>query len=762
MDQTNVRGQKTIICLGVEVSGIVQGVGFRPFVYNLASRYSLMGWVYNSGRGVSINLEGPGGLVEEFLREMENHPPPLAKITGIKTSPLPIRGYNQFQIIKSSAGGEKDIMISPDVALCPDCRREISDPEDRRHLYPFTNCTNCGPRFTIMGGVPYDRENTSMSFFSMCGPCRGEYSDPQNRRFHAQPNACPNCGPRVFLTDRDGKELSGHWRDNFRRLILDGNIVAVKGVGGFHLACDARNGEAVARLRRRKNRPARAFAVMCRDLEAAGKYCLVSREEARLMASPEAPIVILDQLQGCDLPSSVAPNTGTLGVMLPYTPLHVLLFGPDLDTLIMTSGNVTDLPLVKDNQAALDELGQVTDYFLLHDREIYHSCDDSLARVIAGEVHLYRRSRGFAPLPVPVPGSGSGRGILGAGGEMKNTFCLLEGDRAVLSQHLGEMTFREGADHFMVTLERLQNLFAIEPRIIAHDMHPQYRITSLLRQLPAREFVPVQHHHAHMASCMAENGLDREVVGVICDGTGFGDDGCIWGFEILAGGYRSFERKYHLSYVPLPGGEASIKNTWRMAVAYLNRYLGQEGLKLATSVFPRREKEIALVSQLLQKGFNSPLTSSCGRLFDAVSALLGVCLVNTYEGQGAIEFGRLVNPAIRESYPFSVSGGLIDPGPMLEGIAHHLRVGEDTVTISTMFHNTVILMILEAVERVCEETGISQVVLSGGTFQNRHLFLGVSQGLAEKGCRVYFHRQVPANDGGISLGQAMVAAHRFS
>lgn len=759
MAQTAGRKEE-LICLRVEVKGIVQGVGFRPFVYNLAEKYGLKGWVNNSGQGVTIELEGPEDTVQEFLREMKSRPPRLAKITGIITTRRPSNGYINFQIIKSNPTGEKGTLISPDMAVCNDCRREIFDPADRHYRYPFTNCTNCGPRFTIIRDVPYDRERTSMSDFLMCHECRHEYQDPGDRRFHAQPNACPNCGPRVTLVDRTGRELTGHWEANFKQLITGGKIIAVKGLGGFHLACNAKCGETIEKLRRRKNRPYKPFAVMCRDLTTVKKYCRVNEQEARRLTSPEAPIVILERREDSCLPGSLAPNTNTLGVMLPYTPLHLLLFDTELEIMVMTSGNASDLPLEKDNRRAMEQLGSIADFFLLHDREIHNGCDDSLVRIIKNQLHFYRRSRGFAPRPILVPDAGSKSAVLGMGGEVKNTFCLLQGNKAFLSQHLGEMTFLEGIDYFLTSLASLQKVTNIQPRTIAYDLHPHYGISALARKLPAKFRISVQHHHAHMAACMAENGLDQEVIGVICDGTGYGTDGCIWGFEILTGDYLGFERKYHLSYLPLPGGENAIKKAWRMGVAYLYQYLGQEGLELAFDLFPQKKSEIILTVKMLGQNFNSPLTSSCGRLFDAVSALLGICLENTYEGQAAVELGELAGAAVKGRYPFVMSDGVINPGPMIEGIVHDLRSGVDSGVIATLFHNTLIAMVIEAATRVGKQTGLDKVVLSGGSFQNKYFFLGVSQRLEDTGFRVYYHRQVPANDGGISPGQAMIAARR--
>lgn len=759
LDSPDGGGEK-LTCLRVEIKGIVQGVGFRPFVFGLAQRYGLKGRVFNSVRGVEMDLEGPGVMLDRLLGEISRRPPRLARITQIEIREVSPGGYTTFEILESSPGGERDVLILPDVAVCPDCKREVDDPSDRRHRYPFTNCTNCGPRFTIVSGFPYDRGRTTMIIFPMCPECRREYRDPADRRFHAQPTACPECGPRAFLADRTGRELSGSWPDQFRRIILEGNIVAVKGLGGFHLACDAGNEKAVEELRRRKGRPAKPFAVMCRDLKAVRKYCRAGEEECRRLNSPEAPIVILERRVRCPLPGILAPNVGTLGVMLPYTPLHMLLFDDELDVLVMTSGNAGGLPLVRENSAALEQLGHIADYFLLHNREIFHGCDDSLLRVIEGQPHIYRRSRGFVPGPVCVPPANS-PAVLGLGGEMKNTFCLLKGGRAILSQHLGDMHFREGGDYFRENLEGFQKLFGIIPEIIAHDMHPGYGVNSFAGLLPGAATVPVQHHHAHMAACMAENGLDRKVIGVVCDGTGYGADGCIWGFEIMAGDYTGFERKYHLAYLPVPGGDGAIRNTWRMAVACLSHYLGRDGLELALELFPGREREIMLTARMAEQGFNSPPASSCGRLFDAVSAMLGVCLESTYEGQAAVELSHLAEPAVSGRFPYIFSGGVIDPGPMIEAIAQGVKKGVDRTAAASMFHNTVVSMIVESVNRTALETGLGEVVLSGGSFQNPILFQGVSRGLRERGYLVYFHRQVPANDGGISLGQAMVATRRL-
>ncbi len=756
---SEVHKDKKKICCRVNIKGIVQGVGFRPFVYNLARKYGLKGWVLNSSRGVTLEIEGTPRSIEDCLRELSSRPPRLAKINEIVKKEYPAKGYTDFKIRKSICEGQKDTLISPDMAVCRDCLDEIFNPSDRHFHYPFTNCTNCGPRFTIIRDVPYDRKQTSMDKFFMCAECRREYNDPGNRRFHAQPNACPACGPRVSLVDREGKEISRQWASSYRRLILEDKIIAVKGLGGFHLTCDAGSIKAVEKLRRKKNRPYKPLAVMCRDIEVVKKHCRISPQEEIWLSSPQAPILILEKRGDSCLPALLAPNISTLGVMLPYTPLHMLLFGDKLETLVMTSGNISDLPLVIDNYLALEYLGDIADCFLLHDREIINRCDDSLGRVVDNNFHVYRRSRGFTPSPINVP-LGSVE-TLGAGGEMKNTFCLLKNNRAFLSQHLGEMSVQEGLDNFCETLANFQRLTGIQPRVIAYDLHPEYRISFLARELPAEIHVPVQHHHAHMAACMAENKLDGEVIGVVCDGTGYGKDGCIWGFEILKGNYCNFERKFHLAYLPIPGGESSIRRPWRMGISYLNQYLGKEGVEMAFDLFPRMEQEILLTVKMQEKEFNSPFTSSCGRLFDAVSSLLGICQESTYEGQAAAELNSVIEPSVDGRYPFLIKNDEIDPGPMIVEIVKDIRNHKDVKETATKFHNSVVSMIVNAVSLAGEQENLHRVVLSGGVFQNNYLLCRTLKGLREKGFQVFYHREVPTGDGGLSLGQAVIGANLY-
>lgn len=751
------------------IKGVVQGVGFRPFVYRLAREYQLGGWILNSTRGVTLEIEGEEASVEAFAREVVERPPRLARITSIEREEIPPLGETEFRILKSRDETGKEVLISPDVATCPECRREVLDPRDRRLQYPFTNCTNCGPRFTIIRDTPYDRERTSMSSFPMCPRCEREYHDPLDRRFHAQPNACPTCGPQVKLVDREGRPVPGEGMTETRRLLREGRIVAVKGLGGFHLACDAGNEAAVLELRRRKARPAKPFAVMARDLGVVRRHCRVSPEEAVLLEAPEAPIVVLECWKPPDaLLSALAPGLASLGVMLPYTPLHLLLFDESLELLVMTSGNISELPLIKDNEAALGTLGSIADFFLIHDREIHSRCDDSLVRAVGGEAQFLRRSRGWVPRPVRVS-EGTGYGaeasddaVLGVGGEMKNTFCLLKGTRAFLSQHLGEMEHEEGLENFRTALATLEHLTDIHPAVIVHDPHPGYNVSRLARELPAERRIEVQHHHAHLASCLADNCRDGEVIGIIADGTGYGTDGALWGFEILSGDYRAFRRHYHLEYCPLAGGEGAIRHPVRVAAVYTWKYLGEAGLRDLRRRFPTRSAEIDVAVRMAAAGINAVPASSCGRLFDAVSAYLGVCLDSTYEGQAAVELGELLSPrpALEgkpQAYRFDFRGESIWPGGIFEGMAGDVRAGVDRRAIAARFHETVVEMMAQGAVRVREERHLDVVALSGGTFQNPYLLVRVRDELRRSGFTVLTHRQVPANDGGLALGQAVVA-----
>ncbi|MCL6447428.1 MAG: carbamoyltransferase HypF [Armatimonadetes bacterium] len=836
----------------LKVSGTVQGVGFRPFVFNLARAYRLGGKVYNDGEGVMIEVEGRAEAVAAFVRKLAGSPPPLARIDRVEKQVLPPVGERDFTIRQSRGQADGKALAPPDVALCPDCRRELANPADRHYRYPFTNCTNCGPRFTIIRALPYDRHRTAMNVFAMCPDCAREYHDPADRRFHAQPVACPACGPQVELVDRKGCPVAtgADWPETAGALLQKGYILAVKGLGGFHLACAAANREAVLELRRRKNRPAKPFALMCRDLATVERHCSVAAEEAELLRSPAAPIVLLRKRPDSPLPPELAPGLDSLGVMLPYTPLHLLLLQAGPPVLVMTSGNKSDLPLVTDNRQALAELGEIADYFLLHNREIINRCDDSVTAVVDGETLFFRRSRGYVPQLLAVPAAPGAPAVLGIGGEMKNTFCLFGEGKAYLSQHIGEVDFLEGQENLEQSIENFCRLVGIKPQVVAADLHPGYRSARLAGELAARLGIRrhpgVQHHHAHLASCMAENGLDEEVIGIILDGTGYGVDGRLWGFEVLRGDYREFHREFHLAYVPLPGGERAVRNPWLTAAAYLITFLGERGREAVRRLFGDRGRELALAEKMLAGGLNSPPASSCGRFFDAVAALLGVCFENTYEGQAAATLGSLtpwfpsgpVEPASASAfpaaapgssggvlafpaatpafsagapassgnisspsagspappagtpfppahtlifpgdtpspsgavsgfsldlqpYPFAFQGPVIDPAPVFAQILADIDAGVPAPAIAKRFHDTVIAMVVEAACRVRERTGLSRVVLSGGTWQNRYLTGAAKYVLQNHGFTVYRHRQVPPGDGGLSLGQAMVAAKQM-
>jgi hydrogenase maturation protein HypF len=749
------------------VKGTVQGVGFRPFVYHLAHKHRLGGKVLNTSQGVVIEVEGPASRVFDFTQELRRNPPRLAHIESVEEELAPCRGYSDFSIAESQGEEEKKVSVPPDVAVCEDCRREIFDPADRHYLYPFTNCTNCGPRFTIVRDIPYDRARTSMAAFPMCPECSREYHDPADRRFHAQPVACPACGPQVELVDRRGEKVAGpdDWRQVAWELLSGGAIIAVKGLGGFHLACDATNAAAVEALRRRKGRDRKPFAVMARDLATVRRYCRVGPEEEELLRSPSAPIVILERRPDCPLPPALAPGLRTLGVMLPYTPLHLLLMSGPLDLLVMTSGNKSELPLVKDDDRVLAEVGDICDYVLRHNRPIVNRCDDSVVAVIAGAPRFARRSRGYVPLGIPVPRK-SRAVVLGIGGEMKNAFCLLKGEMAFMSQHIGEMEHLEGEEFLRESLERWQKFLAVEPEVVAYDLHPGYASSRLASSLPVRVHLGVQHHHAHLASCLAENRHPGPAIGLILDGTGYGTDGCLWGFEVITGDYRTFTRHYHLRYQPLPGGEVAIKQPWRTAVSYLVGYLGEEGEEIARQLWGKpKGEELELVLGLIAESFNSPLAGGCGRLFDAAAAILGLGDTITYEGQLAVEFAELVPPSALgqplEPYPFEIEGEEIVAGPIIAALWEDCRRKKEAERVAKRFHDTLVALLKELAERVARATGLNEVALSGGTWQNRYLLTRVQTELQGCGFSVLTHRRVPANDGGLALGQALIADWRW-
>lgn len=746
-----------IVAREIKIKGVVQGVGFRPSVFRLAQEFGLKGWVLNSSEGVTIWAEAPEETISAFYQKLLTHPPKLALITNHYQMERDVEGFDHFFIKHSEASEHKDVIISPDVSICEDCYREIMDPGDRRYHYPFTNCTNCGPRFTIIIDVPYDRVKTTMRDFPMCTVCQDEFENPMHRRFHAQPNACPDCGPRITLSDQSGDTFEGFGQP----LLKAGKILAVKGLGGFHLVCNARSQTAVAELRRRKIREFKPFAVMCRDRQTVRKYCSLSEAEAALLETPAHPIVLMDRLHEDDLPLEIAPGVKTLGVMLPYTPLHCLLFDDDLEILVMTSANISDDPLIIDNEESLVKLKGIADYYITHNRKIYNRCDDSVTRVIRGEVQISRRARGYVPLPVDLPEEMPV--ILGCGGELKSTFCITKGKGAVLSQHLGDINHYGNYRQYLDAIPRFEKMLNVKPEVVVYDLHPEYMATRWAKKLPGDlRKIGVQHHHAHMASCLAENKISGPALGAICDGTGYGLDGTIWGFEFFAGTPAHLERMAHLAYIPLPG-EITIKRPERMAWSYLYELFGDAGLVQAKKhLLTLGSEEQQLLQRQSENRFNTVLTSSCGRLFDAASALLGICQRVQYEGQAAIEMETLADPSVQDAYGYELNKSVkpyqIGVRGIMEGLLYDLEHGVATSVSAARFHNTIANMVTEVLEMMRSETSLGQVALSGGVFQNKMLFCLLLDRLQASGFQVLYHRRVPTNDGGVSLGQVYIAS----
>jgi hydrogenase maturation protein HypF len=758
-------GTENPVRVVVSVRGVVQGVGFRPFVYQLVTRHGLKGWVCNTSEDVRIDIEGEQAAIDRFLVELESTAPPLASIESILTTIEEPVGYERFEILRSVAEEGKYQLVSPDVATCPACLQEVFSPDDRRYRYPFTNCTNCGPRFTIIEDIPYDRPKTTMHHFTMCPECQQEYDNPLDRRFHAQPNACPRCGPSLELVDDRGRAVGAEdMLSETGRLLREGSIVAIKGLGGFLLACDATNEKVVKLLRERKKRPSKPFAVMLTSLEEVEEHCEVSEAEKELLTFHQCPIVLLRWKPGSTVTTAVAPGLRHLGVMLPYTPIHHILMRETGLPLVMTSGNLSEEPIASDNKEALRRLGGIADYFLMHNRDIYSRYDDSVAIVEREELQLVRRARGYAPYPIHLPFRA--KQVLACGAELKNTFCLTREDHAFLSQHIGDMENLETLEHFENTIELYERLFRVQPDIIACDMHPEYLSTKHAKELaaesPGLSLVPVQHHHAHIVSCMVDNGLDEPVIGVAFDGTGYGTDGCIWGGEFLLVDYHGFERLGQFQYVPLPGGAAAIKRPYRMAIGYILSTLGRGALQSNLPLIQYvGNQEINIIEKQVSRGINSPLTSSCGRLFDAVSALIGVRGQVDYEAQAAIELEAIADENEGGHYPFDIvrQDGIeiVQFGRLFEAIIEDLDKGCTPEVISARFHNTMSRVVVEMCQRLAGRTGIKRIALSGGVFQNRLLLRLTVAALEETGLSVFTHRQVPANDGGISLGQAVVA-----
>lgn len=763
----------------IHITGIVQGVGFRPFVYNLAKRLILTGWVKNTSAGVDIEVDGEKNILDDFIQSLHDEAPPLAYIDTLSATFLPENGFSAFDIIHSETVDGAFQPISPDVAVCDDCLRELFDPHDRRFHYPFINCTNCGPRFTIIKDIPYDRPKTTMSGFDLCPDCAREYQDPLNRRFHAQPLACAVCGPKVMFERLTMRALadSEDAISATRSALSNGEIVAIKGLGGFHLACDATNPAAVKELRQRKQRVDKPFALMMPSMEVVKQHCFVSGDECEALLSSARPIVLLKRKPESNIVEDVSPKQDWLGVMLPYTPLHYLLFFDSfhpsstlIDPLVLTSGNLSEDPIAIDNDDAREKLSTLADAFLMHNRDIHIRCDDSVVRVFDDPdgsetpdhklIYPIRRSRGYSPFPVKlIKGVPQ---ILAVGSELKNTFCITNGDYAFLSHHIGDMENYETLRSFEQGVEHFEKLFRAIPIAIAHDLHPNYLATRYALERAEREGLPliaIQHHHAHISACMTEHRLEEPVIGVAFDGTGYGEDGAIWGGEFMIADYKNYQRAAHLEYFPLPGGDAAIRKPARAALALL----WSLGMTWDDDFVPVKEfsaQELTVLRNQLEKKINTPQTSSMGRLFDAVSALAGGRQTVNYEGQAAIEFEALADSSV-DSYPFLIDDNCVQVQNVLRAIIQDVRMEVPRSRISARFHNGLADSVLSVVKKISRESSLRSVVLSGGVWQNVTLLHKTLTLLRNNNFKIYIHQQVPTNDGGLSLGQAAVAAARL-
>lgn len=742
------------------VQGIVQGVGFRPFIYNLAESFNINGFVSNTSQGVMIEAESELSIIDSFIDDINAKSPPLAVITNVNSTEIQVQNSSDFVIKKSDGGDFRSTLISPDIAVCDDCLEELFDLNDRRYLYPFINCTNCGPRYTIINNIPYDRPYTSMKNFKMCPDCQAEYDDPSNRRFHAQPNACPKCGPQIKLFDSNKNNLNtDEIIATACELLKQGSIIAIKGLGGFHLAVDSNNNNAVLKLRKLKGRDEKPFALMVKNISKVEKYCQLNNSEAEVLKSISSPIVLLKRISNTDIAESVAPGNDHLGIMLPYTPLHHILFDKLDIPLVMTSANLSEEPICIDNDEAFNRLNGIADYFLIHDRDIYLRSDDSVGIDLNNKFRFIRRSRGIAPQPVFV--NSKGPTILAIGGELKNTVCLLKDDKAILSQHIGDLENVEAYNFFKLTIDHLQRIFNAKPELIVHDLHPSYFSTQWAKEQSDIKLLPVQHHHAHMAACMVENQLSSPVIGIIMDGTGYGTDRTIWGGEILVGDFKDFDRFAHFEKMKLPGGDAAIKSPWRTAVSYLHKTY-PDGLPDLPFL---KDHDIEPIIEIINKNINSPHTSSCGRLFDAIAAMSGGKQIIKYEAQAAIEFMQSFDSINVRPFSFVIdqkdNHREIMLQPIIRSVVRSIQNGELFSKISNRFHATLSQIFIEIAKDARSETGINDIVLSGGVFQNMILFEHTIFALEKAYFKVYTHSQVPTNDGGISLGQAMIGRYNF-
>ncbi|KAA9031174.1 carbamoyltransferase HypF [Niallia endozanthoxylica] len=753
------------------VKGKVQGVGFRPFIYALSKKYHFNGTVQNNLDGVIILAEGEEGQLEKMLDEIKRYPPKLAKINEVTIHQIPLAQYKEFTIIPSQENGRSIPWIPSDAAICENCLEEMKDPSNRRFQYPFINCTQCGPRYTIINRLPYDRSNTTMKVFTMCHDCQVEYENPTNRRHHAQPICCSVCGPTVTLYNQRGESLAENQSAIIQtvNLIKQGKIVAIKGIGGFHLACDAYQEKVVDQLRLKKKRPQKPLAIMAKSLEVVRKLCFISSYEEDILTSSEMPIVILQRKSEGILPSNISPGLSTIGVMLPYTPLHHLLFeNKKLECIIMTSANPSGLPILyRDDH--LEYLQNICDYILTHNRKINFPIDDSVVQYDGKNTIFVRRARGF--FPVPRKTTSNVDQIIALGGNQKNTFSVGKKNSIVMSSHIGDLENEEMIDSFKKQLHHYQAFLGVKEVNVAVDKHPLYASTSIVKELDCN-IISIQHHHAHHVSCMEDNGFNEPCLGIILDGTGYGEDGNIWGFEFLYGDAKSFERLAHLKYTPLPGGEKAVKEPWRNAVGMLLYYWPQEGKELCMKLFPERLKEINMMEQMIVHQMNTPMAGTCGRLFDAISAILGICSISTYEGEAAIKLSDYMNKTVLEStdekYSFHIKTNTpnllqLDLSPMIYQIIQDKLQQQSITAIIQKFHMTLVSCGIQVVSKLLRNRPELNrtVVLSGGSFQNVFLASEIQKGLEKEGFNVYTHRNVPCNDGGLSLGQIIIAAHQL-
>ncbi len=738
----------------VKVEGIVQGVGFRPFVYKLAHSLNLRGWVNNNSEGVYIDVQGKEKVLEKFLHKLKNNSPVLSRIENIAVEEKDVTCFSDFVIKHSEKKNEKVTLISADIATCEECIEDITDPLNKRYGYAFTNCTSCGPRFSIIEATPYDRNKTTMKKFELCSDCQKEYTNPKDRRFHAQPNACAKCGPHIWAEDTEGKvEMSKDIMQFIHEKLKEGKIFAIKGLGGFHIVCNGANEEAIEILRSRKNRIHKPFAVMMRDVEITKKHCIVNVAEEKILTGNRKPITILHQCDGYSLPENIAPNQNTLGVMLPYTPLYQLLFSKDIEVLVMTSANVYGLPIEYTNEGAREKLKGIVDYFLFHNRDIHIPVDDSVVKVVAGESRMIRRARGYAPEPINM---NCIDGILACGSNMKNTFCISKENFLFLSQHNGDLENLETCEHYENNIKHFKNIFKFTPKYLACDMHPVYASTEYAHSMDLPK-VYIQHHHAHIVSCLAENKVKNKVIGVAYDGTGYGTDEKIWGGEFLICDYEDFKRVGHLEYIKMPGGEKAIKEPFRMAISYINKAFEKNDIPLMSKLFGEKVQDIF---EVLKANINCPETSSMGRLFDAAASIIGIRNIISYEGQASIEMEATIEEGSEDKYTYNIKkakNNIIEVKETIKALLTDRINGVSKGRMAAKFHNTVVSFTCDMCTFIREKSNIDEVALSGGVFQNSYLLRKLVDALHKEGFVVHTHKNIPCNDGGISLGQIIIA-----